>query len=517
MGTGLLLLPFAWAGPVWAHAWQLLLAVLVIALWWKSSTASGTAHGVSLFGMVVGTPLLFYGLFGPFFSHIASFIVVTAFLVLWSKSREDCSPCRWLNLGLLLGLATLVRPQNIMLGVVFLADISHLAQTARRSPSALLKNMFLPALLGLMVGLAPRFPAYAVLYGSPLALPKLEEMRWFSPHITKTLFSDYHGILPWTPIYLLAIAGLAWGLKIERRLCGGLLLVFLVQFYINAANEVWWSGGSFGNRRLTDYSIIVAWGLLFLMASSGRFLRSGTVIAISLCSIWTLTLLLAERRLIVPLDRYVPFNSEGFLRSMADVYLQPRLTWQSLTRAIDSNTKQRILATALLFLALGLTLSLIRTSRPGGSLIAAFRISIMVIATLLIALIAVAAARTPPLNADTRVQFAMNSSILWDNYAELAGYHLTRQEFIQADKAARKAISIRKDGPAAYWYSGIALLNLGKETEAAGRFRQVLDLNPAHSGARDLLKQLENRNINVPGVDSTNEQPASQEADWRVH
>lgn len=139
----------------------------------------------------------------------------------------------------------------------------------------------------------------------------------------------------------------------------------------------------------------------------------------------------------------------------------------------------------------------------------------MTLLVVVITWVAVAAVRTPALDPRVRAQFGTQSLILWDNYTELAGYHLSRGEFLEADAAARKAITIRHDGPAAYWYSGIALLNLGRETEAAQQFRQVLRFNPSHPGAQQFLTQLEQ--TAAPKTETTKEKPATDKvSDWRV-
>src|SRR5690606_314352 len=244
-----------------------------------------------------------------------------------------------------------------------------------------------------------------------------------------------------------------------RRVAAGLLLVFLIQVYINAANEVWWSGGSFGNRRLTDYSIVIAWGLLFLAAHPRPSLRYGTVALVVLCSAWSFTLLLAERRLILPLDRYIPFYHDQFLPSLGRVDPRPIATAQATTPSLTPGTSPpRASTSAILFLAtLGIFTMLCRRGKVSLQRVALYTLSS--ITAILFAISTLAAYRTPPLQQnEIPATLPSSSTILWDNYLELAGYHIVKQNYPQAIATADKAIAILPGEPGGYWYRAIAHL-----------------------------------------------------------
>ena len=303
IGAGLALGPVVLLGKSIAHAWTILFCVGAMALWTRAardqSRQSGLSREWGLGAMIAGTPVLFYLSFGPFFSHAASFAATTAFLAVWSTTRGNRTMLEWILLGFLLGLATVVRPQNALLAIAFLAELP-----ARFTPR------FLPFAAGAaLLAFAPQLIAWQFLYGSPLALPKVDEMRWLSPAIGETVLSDYHGVLPWTPIYIPALAGLFLLYRMDARLATGLLLMLAVQLHVNAANEVWWAGGSFGNRRLMDGAIVVAWGIAALAGIESKPARWTARAAIVACCAWTTWLLLAERAGALPLSRHVPFAS----------------------------------------------------------------------------------------------------------------------------------------------------------------------------------------------------------------
>jgi len=484
MGAGFALLPWMLLGKVAAQAWVFALVLGAMKLAAESVAETPRARAFALLAMLAGTPLLFYTFCGPFFSHAVSFAVTTAFLVMWAKTRERRSQEAWLALGLLLGIAALVRPQNLLLGVVFLAEWRTLTRAANRGGIA-------NCALGAMLGFAPALIVYRTLYGSFLALPKAEEMNWLSPAIVEVLVSDFHGILPWTPIYALGIAGLFVLAKRDAVLGRGLLAVFAVQLYLNAANLVWWSGGSFGNRRLTDSAILIAWGLGALWAAaSTRRQRTALVAIASACVAWTCWLVLAERRLLVPLDRYIPFIDADFPKSLVAVATSPIETFRACARPFLGALERSgaMMPRVLSALALGGVTAFLMRWRPpvGRARIAALGLGAA--SLILTCAVLAAAARTPPLDPTMLPpNMRASSGILWDNFVELAYYELVRGDFSEAESAARRAIDIRENHPTPWWYLAVATLEQGRPAQAAEAAQRVLDMNPDHPGARRML------------------------------
>jgi hypothetical protein len=484
MGAGFALLPWMLLGRVAAQAWIFALVLGAMKLAADTIAETPRARTVALGAMFAGTPLLFYTFCGPFFSHAVSFAVTTAFLVMWARTRDNRSPEAWLALGLLLGIAALVRPQNLLLGIVFLAEWRTLLRAANRGG-------IVRCALGAVLGFAPAMIVYRTLYGSFLALPKAEEMNWFSPAVIEVLFSDFHGILPWTPIYVLGIAGLIVLAKRDGVLGRGLLAVFAVQLYLNAANLVWWSGGSFGNRRMADSAILVAWGIGALWAAaSTRRQRIALTATASLCVAWTCCLVLAERRLLVPLDRYIPFLDSEFPGRLIAVATSPIETFRACARPFISALEPNggMLARGLSALALGGVTALLMRLRPpqGRARIAALGLGTA--SLILTCAVLVAAARTPPLDPATLpANMRATSGILWDNYVELAYYELVRGDFAEAETAARRAIDVRDNHPTAWWYLAVATLEQGRPAQAAEAAQRVLEMNPDHAGARRML------------------------------
>jgi hypothetical protein len=443
---------------------------------------------------LAGTPLLFYLLYGPFFSHPVSFAVSTAFLVAWDRTRGNRSRAEWLLLGLLLGFAALIRPQNLSLGIVILAEVGFEVGRAFLPDNLNLKNRragmpgpLLGAFLilgGALLAFSPQLAAWKILYGSVLALPKIAEMHWSKPDFWHTLMSDYHGIIPWTPLTLIAAIGLIALAMRDASLAVGLALAFAAQVYLNAANEVWWSGGSFGNRRMADVAIIAAYGMAALWEMKPGRTWKITIAALGgVCCFWTLCLLLAERTGNLLLDHYVPFSGAEFWRSMAQPWIYPGKTAFALFGPLRVENTTAIRAIA----ATGLCVGIILSCRFSQKLqrVKAPRITSVLVATSLIlfAAVFIGGLRTPLPPPYVVSQISKKPGVLWDNYIELAQFEGENENSEAMETAARKAIAMRPDQYSGFWYLGIALGQQERWKESADAFSEVLRLNPQHARA----------------------------------
>jgi hypothetical protein len=92
------------------------------------------------------------------------------------------------------------------------------------------------------------------------------KFTWTSPNALNVLFSPEHGLIPWTPIIVLALAGLVLLWQRDRVLTVALATALLLQIYIAGSFLTWQSAGSFGQRRFINSTLI--WILGFAMLVS---------------------------------------------------------------------------------------------------------------------------------------------------------------------------------------------------------------------------------------------------------
>ena len=154
----------------------------------------------------LGTPLLFYMYIAPGFAHATSAFAVAAFVLAWLVVRDRWSLSGMVVLGALAGLMAMVREQDAF---VVIGPAIDLAWAVVRNGRV---RAIGPALAGTAAAVLvylPQAAAYLAINGrlgpSPLVSRK---MTWTSPHAAGVLFSPEHGLFFWTPLALLAVAGL---------------------------------------------------------------------------------------------------------------------------------------------------------------------------------------------------------------------------------------------------------------------------------------------------------------------
>jgi hypothetical protein len=217
----------------------------------------------------LGSSAIYYSLISPAYSHAASMLVVSAFWLVWIRTRERQDVRRYAVLGLLVGFAALMRWQDAILLAVPALD----AAWHRRSlgPAGIVSRLG-ACTAAAALAFVPQMLVWYVLYGRPLTIPQgAGFMRWSEPALVATLLSDNHGLLAWTPIVALSLVGLV---PLARRhpLIGTAAVLFVAtSWYVNASVADWWAGEAFGARRFLSCYPVFVLGLAALFDS----LRSG--------------------------------------------------------------------------------------------------------------------------------------------------------------------------------------------------------------------------------------------------
>ncbi|GAC1646173.1 MAG: hypothetical protein PVS3B2_15870 [Candidatus Dormibacteraceae bacterium] len=218
------------------------------------------------------TPLYYYALTDPSYSHTFSVFCVSAFLYAWWKGPPETRK-GWFGLGVLGGLMAMGRFQDGLLVALVLIDFRRL-----RWPAL----MLLP---GLLVGFAPQLVVDQVQFGTWLPQrPAGQALDPFSGRYFEVLFSSRDGLLVWTPLAMVAAAGFIW-VK-DRRLKIAAVLAFVLEVAVTGAapDSV---GAAFGPRRFLDLIPFAVVGMAALADRLGPRLDWAVVAALGA---WNLTL-----------------------------------------------------------------------------------------------------------------------------------------------------------------------------------------------------------------------------------
>jgi MFS family permease len=255
-----------------------------IAIWWSSS-------------------LSVYMYFNPSWSHAHSAFAVALFLWYWHKSRHKRTLRQWCILAVIAGLMLNVYYANATLLVVLIVEAirQYLAAfrtatgpgdggTAGGGTAGGVVQLFVNHLLFnliVVLCLLPTFVSRYVIYGSAFEsgyIP-LRDWAWRSPYFLLVLFSSNHGLLVWTPVVILAAAGLLvfWW---QEPAVGTPILAAVLAFYLLIACYPDWDGiSSYGNRFFISLTAPFILGLSVLFSRASSLFRSSQTALATACSV----------------------------------------------------------------------------------------------------------------------------------------------------------------------------------------------------------------------------------------
>ena len=228
---------------------------------------------VTLLALTFGAAVFDYGTYEATLSHAFSFCLVAlvVWLTLWVWER----PRYWsaAALGAALGLVGLVRVTNlVVLAFCALVGIERLRDVGGRA-RALLRRA------GMVATGAAAFAVVFVwqsLYWNHITgawfvnayRGQGEHLDLLHPHLIGVLFSVRKGLFFWTPLVLLAVAGLPLLRRTARPLFVPAVVYLAVATWVVASWSIWWYGASFGMRALIDEMPVFALGLAALVESA---------------------------------------------------------------------------------------------------------------------------------------------------------------------------------------------------------------------------------------------------------
>jgi hypothetical protein len=235
--------------------------------------------------VLFGTSLTYYATFGASYAHAVDALACAGFLGTWAVTLGDLRWRRFVLLGGLLGLCALVRITGFSLGVVVAIELAaRLARpTAGERRGRLLLDLLLRGLTALGVAVlvfTPQMLAWKIVFGELLVSPMGPAfIQLDRPKLWETLFSSRNGWLSWHPLAYAGLLGLAVVPRRARLIAAGFLAVLILQVWVNASVYDWWSGASFGQRRMCSVTLILVFGLAALIAAAGRAARRTPLLA----------------------------------------------------------------------------------------------------------------------------------------------------------------------------------------------------------------------------------------------
>ncbi|MBJ6107449.1 hypothetical protein JAO73_00390 [Hymenobacter sp. BT523] len=223
--------------------------------------------------LVLGSNYFQYAVFDAAMAH--NYLFTGYALLLWLTIRWHERPTRLgaFFIGLTLGLLVLIRPSEAVAAVIpLLWNVGSWA--AVRAKLELLKERQVDVLLlvlGGVLGVLPQALYWHWATGHFLFYSYGDQhFSFLKPHLWEVLFSFRKGWLLYSPLLLLPLAGLAALWRTHRAIAVPVLVFTVLNLWVVSAWDIWWYGGSIGQRALVQsyavlalpYAAAVAWLLV---------------------------------------------------------------------------------------------------------------------------------------------------------------------------------------------------------------------------------------------------------------
>ncbi len=246
------------------------LLVALIGLWLLRRNLlayfSDTTTAITLLLIVLGTNYLDYAAINGAMTHNYLFTLyagLTALTMSWYKSP---TLPKAVGIGLLTGLAALTRPTEILVALIPLLwgldGWKARLEFWRKHLPHLLAAMVMCGLVGSL-----QLIYWKNTTGQWLVYSYEDQgFSWLSPHIDQGVFSFRAGWLVYTPMMGLALLGFVPLYQRQRSVFWAILAFFALFLYVTFAWDIWWYGGSLGQRAMVQSYAVLAFPLAAFVA-----------------------------------------------------------------------------------------------------------------------------------------------------------------------------------------------------------------------------------------------------------
>ncbi|MBK7871293.1 MAG: hypothetical protein IPJ74_11750 [Saprospiraceae bacterium] len=241
--------------------------IAFIGLWFMRKNLleyfSDKATALALFFLVLGTNYLDYASINGAMTHNNLFTIYAILIFITIQFYKKPTFGKALGIGLMVGLAGLTRPTELIslfIPLLWGVQIPILKSISERL--IFFKN-HLPKLIVAIVacGLVGSIQLiyWKYITGDWLVYSYQDQgFSWLHPHFKNALFSYKSGWLVYTPIMAFAVLGFIPLYKKYNSLFWSTLLFFSIFIYIAFAWDIWWYGGSLGQRTMVQcYPILL--------------------------------------------------------------------------------------------------------------------------------------------------------------------------------------------------------------------------------------------------------------------
>jgi len=237
-----------------------LLGLIFLALVLRRFFTDG-ATALTLATIFFATNLFNYTMRDGEMSHAYGFFLISLFLWLTCRWHERQKSIYFLWIGMVIGLASLVRPTEILISIVFIGyGIRSFEDLKNKLKQIILSYKNIPLLLiGFFILWLPQLIFWKMKTDQFFFFSYGEEtFYWSDPQILNLLFSYRKGWFVYTPVMIFAIVGLFMLKDKAKNFTLPIIIYMIINIYILSCWWCWWYGGSLGMRALIQCYALLA-------------------------------------------------------------------------------------------------------------------------------------------------------------------------------------------------------------------------------------------------------------------
>lgn len=235
---------------------------------------SGLLSIASILFLYFATSLFYYNIMEPGMSHVYSFFCFSMIIYYIEKYYEELKLKYVFSFGFFFALATLIRPTNILLILLFVFYETYTIKGVKEKLLFHLKryyNFAIIFIIGLLMFL-PQMLYWHAITGKFIFYSYVNETfsNWNSPKIVQVLAGHKSGWLLFAPIMGLSLIGLLMGWKKKVVNAPVITVIFLMILYICAS---WWAytfGCGYGYRSFTEYQAILIFPFAYFLSEVSK-------------------------------------------------------------------------------------------------------------------------------------------------------------------------------------------------------------------------------------------------------
>jgi len=221
---------------------------------------SDSVVAITLLLLVIGTNYLNYSAIDGAMTH--NYLFTLYAMLLWFTDRWYRQPS-WFDsfaIGACLGLAALTRPTEIIAGgIPLLWGLTDIRKLPARLQYWWEQRRYLILAIGVMAAIGSIQIIYWKWVAGEFLVYSYQDQgfSWLHPHLGNGLFSYKKGWLVYTPMMALALIGFYYLWQHWRSLFWATLTFAMAFIYITFAWDIWWYGGSLGQRAMVQsYAVL---------------------------------------------------------------------------------------------------------------------------------------------------------------------------------------------------------------------------------------------------------------------